>query len=723
MRKLYNNCSQTHKAQHFLGKFLFIKIAFFSALFFGHVKSYSQATAPDLAAIPTVQGKVDAWRDYCNQLLRIDYNFKKVIQEGHKGLALVPDDSVWIKAMFNLFIGAAYENLRQYDSATSYIEKSVLLASKTTDGVRLHLQALTRLNYVYTHTRNNAMRNATVKRITKIADTSKRVVIKVMGIEALEEYYADIGDYEQSLEYGIQWIGYYKQLVKEDSANYDAINIGFEMSNLGERFTRLKQYDKAIEYLNEATAVIGDRALTGNEESLYRNYVGAFLGSGQTDSAKKYYQLIYKGMAGRDTIYHVLCAANYLFGEYYLNKNNIDSALHYTLLARRFGKQAPEQSAYISAGQILGTIYYKKENYAAALALLRESLNNEFEFDRETYANINKTMSDCFAMLRQWDSAYTHVAIYNQINDSLLSAAANTNFANAEAKYQNKEKLLQIASKNNELKAQAAQRRWLTAGLALAALVAILLVIIYRNKKRTADALDEKNKALSLLNAELDQANQTKARLFSIIGHDLRSPISQVYQFLNLQQKSPHLLSDAQKETIGKQIQTATGNLLETMEDLLLWSKTQLAGFTPTKRAVEIGPLVSQTAALLQLHIDSKNVTVHQQIPDGALLDTDPDFLQIIVRNLLQNAVKASPQSAIINIDFYTSNNRPIIAIKNEGAAFTQTQYLQAIHADENNKSLNGLGLRLVDELAGKLGASIQFSNVGENSTLVEIAL
>ena len=94
-----------------------------------------------------------------------------------------------------------------------------------------------------------------------------------------------------------------------------------------------------------------------------------------------------------------------------------------------------------------------------------------------------------------------------------------------------------------------------------------MLVSFYRNKKKTAKLLDKKNRSLSKLNSDLEEANQTKAKLFSIIGHDLRSPISQVYQFLKLQQLNPDALNTEQKNELSNKIQTATGSLLETMED------------------------------------------------------------------------------------------------------------------------------------------------------------
>ena len=67
----------------------------------------------------------------------------------------------------------------------------------------------------------------------------------------------------------------------------------------------------------------------------------------------------------------------------------------------------------------------------------------------------------------------------------------------------------------------------------------MLLYFIYRNKEKGNKILNNQNNELEKLNSELAVANETKAKLFGIIGHDLRSPASQIVQLLQLQKENP----------------------------------------------------------------------------------------------------------------------------------------------------------------------------------------
>ena len=87
----------------------------------------------------------------------------------------------------------------------------------------------------------------------------------------------------------------------------------------------------------------------------------------------------------------------------------------------------------------------------------------------------------------------------------------------------------------------------------------------------------------------------------------------------------------------------------------------------------------------------------------------------------MQNAIKASPQNGVIEIVTSSEKNSFKLHIKNEGGSFSQQQYFQSINTDENAGSLNGLGLKLVDELSGKIGATVFFKTTTENTTWVEV--
>ena len=678
--------------------------------------------APDLSTYKTLNEKVDAWRTYCNKLLTETFEYRKLIGEAKKGLLLVPDDSIAKKAMFNLFAGCAYENTNQLDSAVFFLKRAAELSQKI-NKTSYEITALSRLNYVYGYLRNTVMVNNTVKRMTEIGNKSTDVTTKQLAMDAVAKYYTDINDYQKAIEYTIIATDLYKEALRTDTLITSTINLGYDYSNLANLFNQIGQHAKAIDYLEQARAIIGDRALTGNEETLYLYFLQSYLGLNQPDSAQYYYHLMYKGMTGRDTLFYMLSTANYLYGQYFLDKNKVDSAYYYGKKSKALALKAEEVSTTTQSGELMGTIYYHQGKYDEALQELKTILNYSFDFHKESYADIHKIIADCYAKQMRWDSAYVHYKMYSEMSDTLMQAAANKNFAEAEARYQNKEKQQEIISKNLKLSVAQKEKVWLISGIALLTLSGVLLFVNFRNKKKLAGLLLEKNRSLEQLNTRLNEANQTKTKLFGIISHDLRSPISQVYQFLKLQQLNPDALTPEQKSVLSEKIQTATGSLLETMEDLLIWSKTQMNAFHIDIQEVEIVPVIQACQNLLQLNSEARNISYQTDLPENITAKTDSYYLQTIIRNLLQNAIKASPQNGIINIDASQQQNLTIISIQNRGAAYTQKEYEAFIQDPESAKSFNGLGLRLVHELSQKTGITITFSAPEPDTTQVTISV
>ena len=156
------------------------------------------------------------------------------------------------------------------------------------------------------------------------------------------------------------------------------------------------------------------------------------------------------------------------------------------------------------------------------------------------------------------------------------------------------------------------------------------------------------------------------------------------------------------------------------MEDLLLWSKTQMNAFDAKLQNTNIYELIEESKKLLQLNSDAKKLHFHIDIPDSLYILTDPNFLQTIIRNLLQNAIKASPDNSLIKIKSAQINNETILSIENTGGVFTQNDYEKTINDNASNQSLNGLGLKLVDELSRKINIKIHFES-GVNSTIAQI--
>lgn len=676
---------------------------------------------PQLEKLHSLAEKIEAMRNYCNVLLTETFDYPTLIKEAKKGLKMLPEDSIKARSMFYLFLGCGYENTRQFDSSVYYFNNCIKLA-KIINRTSYEITALSRLNYVYDLIGNKLKREATIKRMIEIADTSTKPEIKELSVNAIAGLYLDRNDYENAIKYKLQEIELGKQALKTDSLTTDPINIGYGYSNVANLFNQIGQYKKALEYLNDARPYLKDRTLKGNESNFYTYLINAFLGLNEIDSARHYYSLNYQGMAGRDTIFTTLSEANSLFSTHFLERHEIDSAFKYAVESRRLALKSPEKTTLLHNSGLLGRIYVLQGKYKIGLAALNDALQNDFEFDKSEYAEIHKSISTAYAKLGKWDSAYAHFSVYSSLNDTLQNAAANKNIADAEAIYQNSEKRKEIAIKNIELNLAHKEKLWLLAGLSLLGVIVLLLIVIFRNKKKTADVLNHQNSQLQELNQQLDEANKTKAKLFSIIGHDLRSPISQVYQYLKIQQISPQALSEEEKSDFSKKIQSATGSLLESLEDLLIWSKSQMNSFKIEKAFFEIEPIINDCVKLYQLNFDAKKIscTIDENLKDVSVF-TDVYSFQTIFRNLLQNAIKASPENSSVNVGSETIDNKLHLYIQNQGALFTQEDYKKRIDAKMDSNSMSGLGLRLVDELSQKSGLEIAIKNPNYSSTVVAI--
>lgn len=680
-------------------------------------------TAPDLTKYKTIGEKINGWHAYCNELMATqdDKQYRLLANEAKKGIQLSPPDSLRAKAMFSLFAGVAHENMKEYDIAETYFNTVLEIASKL-NKINYLVLAITRLDNIYSFTNNTIKRKETIARLIAMGDTTSNETIKSELYNVLSGYYRDINNYDSSIAYRLKNIKLHKELLAK-KVLADTINLAYALTNLGNMFNETGQYNKALEYLYEGGSIIGDRALTGNEETLYLYFIDAYSGLKMEDSLLKYYHLINTKMSGRDTLFNVLTTANQLIGEFYKNKNDPEKALRFATKAYSYGKQSANPDGRIQANTLYASLLYDKKYYREALAVLNNTRGENFEFDKQLLADIHKTTAGCYAGLQQWDSAYLYYKKYSEANEAILQATANQNIADAEAKFQNKEKQQQIENKNIQIAAAKKERLWLIGGLSLLALSAVLLYTIYRNKKKTADLFDKKNKTLAKLNNELEEANKTKAKLFSIIGHDLRSPISRVYQFLKLQQLNPKALNEMQKNELSNKIQTATGSLLETMEDLLLWSKTQMSEFKVNLQEISITDTVVACQNLLQLNSDAKNIQYEIDIQESHFVKADKYYLQTIIRNLLQNAIKASGTGSTINIDTKQKNQTIILSIENTGNPFTQLQYEDLLKNEETDKMLTGLGLKLTQELCDKMGAYLHFSSTTTQTTLTQLTL
>lgn len=375
-------------------------------------------------------------------------------------------------------------------------------------------------------------------------------------------------------------------------------------------------------------------------------------------------------------------------------------------------------------GQI-GKIYFEKANHPATEAKLKKQyllksqdyLNQAIEKSKlsDNMTNLiesQKILAQVFAALGNYPKAYQTEKEYHQLSDSLYSQENKNKIAELE----NREKLIkkdrEIAVKKLIIDQKEKQKWYLFGGIFL--LLCIGLLLLYQNQIRRKN-----NQKLQALNQELDQANKVKTRFFSILNHDLRSPVSNLIDFLHLQKNSPDLLDSETRERLSETTLESAENLLHSMEDLLLWSKGQMEHFKPDFKTVAVEKIFQDTA----LYFSSEKIKIKFENASQLVLTTDENYLKTIVRNLTANALKALSQTPNPTIVWkaFTQNNQIFLSITDNGPGADQQQ-LKALYDESEIVGVkSGLGLHLIRDLARAIGCSVKVAsekNAGSTFTL-----
>lgn len=642
-----------------------------------------------------------------------------LIKTGKEGLELCKKADYENRFAFNQAIGTGYYYQQDFKSAKSYFEQSYQVASQggMADKSLKPLGNLISINH-YLGLQSQADSTA---RMLKLA------IEHVDNPKGKSDAFYNLGLYyqQQKSYYGIALNNFLKsaELHKSvaDTTKTAKLKLDYivKLAMVAEIYILLKQPEKAIQYLDEARPYMGMSLIV--DVAVYGKFIRSYALLKNHAEAQKNYDLLYKTVGNSDGKWSELVSSNLTMAKLALEKQEYPLAKTFIDKADKQSKLDNKEIMTSSVNLSYGEYYRAIKDYPTAIKYFKRSEHGSALFNKEQHLELLGAL--VAAEIASGGSAET-LADYNKytaLSDSLTTQKIELNIAEAEATFQNKLKQEQIEVKTLQLEQNKKERVWLLSGLASLVLVSVLLIIIYQNKKRTANILDEKNKALATLNRELEESNRTKAKLFSIISHDLRSPISQVYQFLKLQQLNPKLLNDDQKAELSEKIQTATGHLLETMEDLLLWSKTQMNEFRAEIRPTELAPVVDQCLKLLQLHLEEKNLTVDSKLSEKEMVLADPFYLETIVRNLLQNAVKVADTGSVIHLDFTRKGQQSVLSIGNSGPAFSNENYQTLIAQIDNGQGINGFGLRLVDELATKTNLKISFETPSDRFTTANV--
>jgi two-component system sensor histidine kinase/response regulator len=213
--------------------------------------------------------------------------------------------------------------------------------------------------------------------------------------------------------------------------------------------------------------------------------------------------------------------------------------------------------------------------------------------------------------------------------------------------------------------------------------------------------------------------------MFSIIGHDLRSPLGSLklsLDFINRGLIDPR--KEDFKDTVIKLLQS-TDEGLNLLENLLGWAKSQSDALIVTPEEIELRDAIESIARLVKLNLDNKKIQLDLNIPEDVRVMADLHMLNAIVRNLISNATKFTPTGGAITVTAAEDGDEVVIKVADTGVGIPPENLdkifnpnVQTTTEGTNKEGGSGLGLLLVQDFVQKNNGAISVeSTVGEGTT------
>ncbi|MBL7759257.1 MAG: HAMP domain-containing histidine kinase [Sediminibacterium sp.] len=222
-------------------------------------------------------------------------------------------------------------------------------------------------------------------------------------------------------------------------------------------------------------------------------------------------------------------------------------------------------------------------------------------------------------------------------------------------------------------------------------------------------------------NSELEAMNKNKEKLFSIVAHDLRSPVAQLKTALDLLNRD-FISADEFREMTG-QLTRQIDDMQLNLNDLLLWSRSQMAGIIASPEKVPVRAVIKEIIALKTPLANAKKIRF-SNLADDIDVWIDPDHLKLALRNILSNAIKFSYENGLIEISTSYSPTEAVIAIKDSGVGMSSEEverlFSDSFYSTQGtaHEKGTGLGLMLCREFLQKSNAHLSVtSSKGAGST------
>lgn len=254
-----------------------------------------------------------------------------------------------------------------------------------------------------------------------------------------------------------------------------------------------------------------------------------------------------------------------------------------------------------------------------------------------------------------------------------------------------------------------------------------LLENLERANRELEDKVHARTEELKIKNEELTKINTIKDKLFTIISHDLKQPLVSLSVFFEILKQLPEDVSRTKLDQFYMKLQANLQDVTSLLDNLLFWSQSQMGKSHVDRKPIRILDLIKRNIELYQISALQKGINIEFLHTNGdPVVLGDENIINLVMRNLLNNAIKYSKKRSSITVNVTQQNGDLAVSVKDRGVGMSrklqknifEREYHGTTRGTSNEKG-TGLGLKLCKEYIEKQYGKIRLqSEKGKGSVV-----
>lgn len=627
-------------------------------------------------------------------------------------------DSLRIELLISLT--QAYQSV-DFTKCFGYAEEAINLAKKN-EWQWAQAKAYSALGFLYAmsgdYSTSMQYDNIALQSSLSTRDTS--MIAKSFNMVGCDYY--DLGEYDEAYFYLTQSFNIAK-------AADDSLLMAVSLHNVSRVFTELGQFSRALDHL-DLSLKISEKINDTKAGPYYYEQLGELqLRMGRYDSALINLLHSLKLAKTHDPDFPIPQTFSKIASAY-AETENYDKAFAYYDSAYTLHQKTNNRFVLAEVELGRGKTYLKQQKYDLAQEFTERSLSvahalNARVLEIQCYQNLYQI----WEQKGEFNKALQYFKQYKAMEDSLFSQEMQLKLYRDQVRFETASKDSQISAalseaerQKDKLKREEFIRNILVVVFALSV---ILLLTVYRSGQRRKQInmlLLKHQEEASRRSEELERLNQVKDKFFSIISHDLRSPINALSGILDLMAKGALKAEDFAQQT--QELRIRFNHTRTLLNNLLDWTLLQMDKLSLQPAKIDLHKIVEENIQLLT-SLQTKKINLVNKVPENSIGFADSNTINLVIRNLMTNAIKFTNDGGEVSISAEERAHEWLISVHDNGIGI-KPEVLQILFDKTSpyttrgtaNEKGTGLGLILCKEFIEKNGGQIWVkSNEGHGST------